>query len=203
MSVKKKILNSFFATLIPLACALTALNATALSASAATQTQDGIEATLTVASEDSSGNIDANLAIVNTNNFDLENVSFDFVSPSGYVISDSSSIPNAIEIMKAGEQQTFSVEYVKAEKIPPATTENNNKKSEVVPVNSIQPKNVVPPDNSTADTHDDETLRKSSPDTGDTFPLASLISIAIVSGAGMMLCIKKKKLRMIMSLKSH
>ena len=216
MNARKKLLEKFLATIIPLACTVTGINAMALSASAATQTQDGIEATLTVVSEETGGNLDANLVVANANNFDLENVSIDFISPSGYVLSESSQIPNAIEILKAGEQRTFSVEYVKAEELPSETEEVSTTKPSVVPVNNIQP---VQQNNSNTNNNNssnsgnnrsgnitpisnnpNNSSQNATPNTGDSFPMPLLVSIAIASGIGIALCIKKKKGKKMLSL---
>ncbi len=213
MNARKKLLEKFLATIVPLACTVTGINALALSASAASQVQDGIEATLTVTSEENDGSLDANLVILNTNNFDLENVSIDFISPSGYALSESSQIPNTIEVLKAGEQRTFSVEYVKAGELSSKTVEVSTPKPIAVPVNNFQSGNAGSSNNtsnasnnasnnrtSQNSTSQNSQKQISSVETGDSFPMPLLISIAIASGAGMVLCIKNKKGKKMLSL---
>lgn len=86
----------------------------ATTAFAATNTQDGIEVTLTTdKTEYSSGEeIIVTLIVTNTNDTAVTNVSLESLIPEGYKLADDSAATKQIDILNYGESITLTVTYM-------------------------------------------------------------------------------------------
>lgn len=86
----------------------------AIPALAASDSQDGLEVTLTTDKEEYSKGekIAATLTVTNTNNTAVSNVSLENLIPEGYKLSDGSEATKQVESLGAGETISLTVTYV-------------------------------------------------------------------------------------------
>lgn len=94
---------------------------------AATQTQDGLEVTLTTDKESYSKNdpITISLSVKNTNDFAVSNISLESIIPDGYKLSEDMTTTKEVSTLNAGESVELTATYVNNTKeiTPPETTQ--------------------------------------------------------------------------------
>lgn len=114
---------------------LLCLGSMTISVFATTQSQDGLEVTLTTDKEKYSQNdqIVATLSVKNTNDFAVKNLSLESITPEGYKLSKGASPTEQIESLKAGEIITLKVTYV--EEVLTSVDEKDDIKTDIENVN--------------------------------------------------------------------
>lgn len=168
-------------------CSMAVMSMVPLCTFGSADIQDGIEANMVLSQTQETSDFNANFSILNSNDFDLNNIKLDFTVPYGYELSTDSFVPEYIDVLKSGESQTFTIDYVKVdepEKVsttPSKTTSVTSKRTtDVVTTTATTPVKPLP--------------------TGDDFPLSALLSISMLAGASAIICIKKKQGKRLLSL---
>ena len=198
---KRSLLKKALATVIPLTCVFSVANASSFSVSAAEYSQDGIDTAFSVTANGETDKLNAVLTLSNTNNFDIENVVFDFENPTGYKIV-AETIPSKIDVLKNGKPITLSLAYEKEESAN--TSQNNNSggnSNNSSSSNNGNSNNNSSNNNSNNNSSNSNTQKTSSaPGTGDNFPWITLSTVLLASGVTVGVCLKKKKGKKFLSL---
>lgn len=121
MKLLKKV--TFFVAMM-----LLCIGATSMYVSAASESKDGVEVTLTTDKDSYSkgSEIKTNITIKNTNSFDISNVSLETSIPDGLEIKETSDSKTTIGILKAGEE--YNCELVLHENTKSSTSGSDDKK---------------------------------------------------------------------------
>ena len=107
---------------------LLCIGTTSMYVSAASESKDGVEVTLTTDKDSYSkgSEIKTNITIKNTNSFDISNVSLETSIPDGLEIKETSDSKTTIGILKAGEE--YNCELVLQESTKSSTSGSDDKK---------------------------------------------------------------------------
>lgn len=157
---------------------------------AATVIQDGIEVSISTDKDDyaQSDHITATLNVVNTNDFEVLNVSLEELLPVGYTLSDGSSSTKFVSSIGANELISLSVTFLpNGSSIATSTTDDNEK------ITTTLANTTVTTDASKNNENNDES---DTPDTGDDVNIViPIIALIISAGLALVLVIVKKKTR--------
>lgn len=181
-----------------------------MNVSAASTEQDGLQVSLTTdKSEYSQGDpITATLAVTNTNDVAVSNVSMENMIPEGYSLAEGSEADKLVESLDAGETVTMSVTYIADASTGEDNTEDTGKPSGGNINNDGSDSGTGNADkkgNGTTDSNDGSNNNSAGKGnskstgtnvkTGDNTNVALWVTIAVIAGAVIIvaLVVKKKK----------
>lgn len=200
-----KKMRKFFVLLLVLVMAF----CTSTTVFAATNTQDGIEVTLTTDKTVYSSNeqIVVKLTVKNTNEVDITNVSLENLIPEGYKLAEGSETTKQIELLGAGQQIDITVTYVanSEDNKKPDSGDNNDDDKKPDGGDSNDDNNKKPDsgnnDNSNSQSNIDDKV-DSTPPTSDDSNIMLWIVLMFLAGCGIIVVLKldKKKRNIVLSL---
>lgn len=171
---------------------------------AASASQDGIEAALTTDKEEycQGEDIVAVLAVTNTNEAAVSNVSLENLTPGGYRLADGAEAAKHVESMEAGETVVLTVTYAAdgEENVSDSSNETEDEDNGDDAVNNFGDDNT--PDSSNTASGGSNINSGSVPKTGDdsSITLWAALFVAACGGIAVVIALKKKSCRKLLSL---
>ena len=228
MKKNTKALRKLASVAIPLALSVCAANMYCFSAAASEVSNDGLDAALSL-SRGENNSIIVDFSLTNTNNFDIENIKLETYGIDNYELNEEWKLPDTIDIIRSGERFEHSAEYKKPYVDPggqtwgPTYGYNNKGRSSsggamtsrgnsygasyregnALSASDRAAKEAAEKNSKNGSSKDGASGSSgngSTPSTGDTFPLKTIAALAAASGAVMVLCIKTKNGRKVLSL---
>ena len=227
MKTKHKALRKLTALALPAVVSVCAANMCCFSAYATDVSSDGLDASLSL-SRGENNSIIADLSISNTNSFDIENIKLEAYGIEGYSLNEEWKLPDTIDVIRSGETASYSTEYFRnlndtgGQTWGPTNgygskTRSSSGRSMVSKDNSYgasyRDGNALSArdkatkaaaeqnsQNSGGNSKDGSSGSNGTPSTGDSFPIKTLAAMAATSGAAMILCIRTKGGRKVLSM---
>ena len=227
MKTKHKALRKLTALALPAVVSVCAANMCCFSAYATDVSSDGLDASLSL-SRGENNSIIADLSISNTNSFDIENIKLEAYGIEGYSLNEEWKLPDTIDVIRSGETASYSTEYFRnlndtgGQTWGPTNgygskTRSSSGRSMVSKDNSYgasyRDGNALSArdkaakaaaeqnsQNSGGNSKDSSSGSNGTPSTGDSFPIKTLAAMAATSGAAMILCIRTKGGRKVLSM---